>query len=448
MCDSNLYIWGFIGIGMEMKGVLVLVLVLFGMIIFGVYGVFGIGITTASVSDTTETATVSSASNLYSYEVNYSIDSGSVSGTDFTNFLTSDGALQSTGHNIKNGYVYVYATRLDADQDGITGGGELFTVTHSGGLTLRGLLAIDKDGSIETVSYNVPSTDSTTGGGGTSVAGTAETPTPTLSAGELARIDISTDRDEGINTNVFVGKEKSEEVTVRNDGPDAIALTFEVEGLRSAGGVLLSPSDGDSVVSFEMQSVVLQPGEEKTVILDIDNILEPGLLTGNVLIKSSGTVLNKIPVLINPRSENFLFDTSLVISDQSRKIASGGTVQAQFDLFQVAEAGIVDVVATYVIKDFKGNTYFESSETFAVLDEKSLIKEFDTTGLPGGEYVLAVEVVYPGAFATSSYQFEVESGAFGVSTGLLIVLGIAILVVLIVIVWAVRGRRKVGKKKK
>ena len=42
-----------------------------------------------------------------------------------------------------------------------------------------------------------------------------------------------------------------------------------------------------------------------------------------------------------------------------------------------------------------------------MLNNKDYVKEFHTTNLPVGKYFVGVEIVYPGAFATSSAQFEV-----------------------------------------
>ena len=49
----------------------------------------------------------------------------------------------------------------------------------------------------------------------------------------------------------------------------------------------------------------------------------------------------------------------------------------------------------------------QESETFSVLGEKKYSKEFATQQLLPGKYVLSLEIVYPGAFAISSAQFQV-----------------------------------------
>jgi len=64
--------------------------------------------------------TISNASDLYGYEINFSIDSGSVGSVASSNFLgaTSEATYRS---NQKNDYLYVYGSRLDSAKAGKTG---------------------------------------------------------------------------------------------------------------------------------------------------------------------------------------------------------------------------------------------------------------------------------------------------------------------------------------
>jgi hypothetical protein len=107
-------------------------------------------------------------------------------------------------------------------------------------------------------------------------------------------------------------------------------------------------------------------------------------------------------------------------------------------LSQIGPQETVDVTAHYVIKDFLGNVYAEENETFSVVVTKEYLKEFDVRALATGDYVLGLELVYPGAFATSSTQFSVVPPAIeptmyivAVLAGLLLVSGIIVGYVLI-----------------
>jgi len=141
------------------------------------------------------------------------------------------------------------------------------------------------------------------------------------------------------------------------------------------------------------------------------------------------------------------------LSREYRTISAGENIPAQIDLQQVGPQEKVDVVANYIIKDFSGNNYLEDSETFYVLGDKSFTKDFYTANLPPGKYVLALEIVYPGAFATSSVQFEVlqkeepVSNFFDKNLVLIIALSAAIAFVLCAIVLVVRRSRRIKPKR-
>jgi len=153
-------------------------------------------------------------------------------------------------------------------------------------------------------------------------------------------------------------------------------------------------------------SFYLAPGEQKTIKLNIV-VGERGLIAGKIRFKSGADIVAESTTLVNIMSENFLFDSSISLAKKQRTILSGETLAAQIDIEQVGPQEKIDVVANYIIKDFAGNSYLEDSETFYVLGSKTFSKEFHTEALPPGKYVLGLEIVYPGAFATSSVQFEV-----------------------------------------
>jgi hypothetical protein len=79
-----------------------------------VASVSAIGVSQDDVSATLAQLSVSSASNLYGYEVNFSY-SGSVSDVTFSGFL---GGTTSSGYLTRRGYLYVYESKLDNTQTG------------------------------------------------------------------------------------------------------------------------------------------------------------------------------------------------------------------------------------------------------------------------------------------------------------------------------------------
>ena len=155
------------------------------------------------------------------------------------------------------------------------------------------------------------------------------------------------------------------------------------------------------------KSLSFEPGQQRLVVVELAP-LERGLLTGTIVFSYRDEAVLEVPVVLNVRSENFLFDTTLSLSDYDRQFSPGQQLFTQIDLKEVGQHDPIDVTATYYIKDYAGRIHLQESETFFVLNEKTYTKTFTTRGLPAGKYILGLELVYPGAFATSSVQFEVK----------------------------------------
>ncbi len=185
--------------------------------------------------------------------------------------------------------------------------------------------------------------------------------------------------------------------------------------------------------------ILLRGNEERVLTLDMGAI-NKGLLTGKLII-IAGSYRKEIPIVLNVKSENFLFDAGLSISDKQRIITAGEKLLVQINLLQVGPKEKVDVTVNYAIKDFSGDVYLEDSETFSVLEEKDLIKSFPTNNLLPGEYIVGIEVIYPGAFANSSALFTVEEKKVAKSSRIVTFLIILAFVGFIVVIWALIKRR-------
>ncbi|MEK6854779.1 MAG: hypothetical protein AABX73_00995 [Nanoarchaeota archaeon] len=342
-----------------------------------------VSVDVSDYSSTLKIVDISSASNIYGYEVNFSIDSGSVSGITGGNFLgpTTEATY---GSSQRGGYLYVYGTRLDSAKTGVSGSGSLFNISYSGGLTLKGACLIDTSASSSCTSYNLPS--STT----TSTTSTTTSETPTGTSAETISI---TSTPEGFEFNVIIDKKETKEITIKNNGKQNVFLSLSTENL-------------EDIISFKQRAITIAAGQEQTIEFDV-LVNKNSLYVGKILIKSGNTLVGENPVIINVKSGNFLFDSKISLSREDRTISLGENINAQIDLQQVGAKEKVDVVATYIIKDFSGNTYLEESETFFVLEEKSYIKELFTEDIPIGKYIAGLEITYPGAFAISSVQFKI-----------------------------------------
>lgn len=188
---------------------------------------------------------VSSASGMYAYEVNFSLPSGTTASDAVTNrFL---GSSTSFGSSLRDDYFTVYESRLDSGQTGVTGDGDLFNFSYTGTApTLKGSVQVSTDGTTEIVTYNpdgsvasVTVVSTGKGGGVTSAA------TP-----EVARASISAIPEELI---VFVTKgiDKEEEIVLINEGDTRVTVQVEVKGISEF---------------VELPSLIdIEPGKSKTL---------------------------------------------------------------------------------------------------------------------------------------------------------------------------------------
>lgn len=396
----------------------------FSLFVFGVFSLLflpGAFAVDASLSDsgTFAETSVSSASSLYAYEINFDY-SGSYSSPSFAGFL---GSGTSTGSSARNGILSFYESKLDSTQAGVSGSGLLFNMTHSGDLELRYALFVYANGNEEYVYYNNSGSGSSGDSGTTSTGGGSSSSSDEVIAPntlDVEQISLTADTEE-LSINSIVGQENVRSFRVLFEGDEAITLEISTEGLDN---YITIPS----VMTF-------QPGQERLVAFEIAPVFN-GLLTGKIVFSYNGESVLEVPVVLNVRSENFLFDTSISLSDFDRRITAGQSLIAQVDLKEVSQGEKVDIIATYYVKDYSGNVYFEDSETFFVLGEKSYTKEIITDNLPPGKYIFGLEIVYPGAFATSSAYFEVkEPFSFSNNPTAIIVLivalgAIAVLVIL------------------
>ncbi|MEK6889039.1 MAG: Ig-like domain-containing protein, partial [Nanoarchaeota archaeon] len=315
------------------------------------------------------------------------------------------------------------------------------TFSSSGSARTWRVECMDKDkntnsSSNRTFTVTAPSSGSGSGSSGGSSGGSSAGSASSSSAGEGSGriIKLIEAIPEELSISTIMDVPTTRELVIRNNREEGYALSVSVEGI----GNILST---EKVLS-------LGPGESKAIELKVKPVRE-GLLTGKIVLKSS-TVKLEVPVVINVRSNDFLFDTAVKINNEERVIDVGENLKAQIDLKQVGPEEKVDVYLTYVIKDFAGNVHLEDSETFFVLGEKNFVKEFSTKGLEPGKYIIGIELSYPGAFATSSAQFEVGGeGLFGLPRYVQLIIVIATLAVASAgaIIWSSFRKRKIFGKR-
>ena len=100
------------------------------------------------------------------------------------------------------------------------------------------------------------------------------------------------------------------------------------------------------------------------------------------------------------------------------------------------------MVLEYVIKDFEDIVHFTESEEISIYREKKFDKSFDLTGLPEGEYVVSLEVIYQENVFTASSQFEIKSRTLSLLEILGAILMLSIIIASVVLLFIIRKRRR------
>src|SRR3989338_3219988 len=244
--------------------------------------------------------------------------------------------------------------------------------------------------------------------------------------------DISPD---SLSVSIVAGEQVVRVLNIRNNLEKQITLSSEISLLNS---VLSVP-----------KNIVLQGGESKNIEIKIGPA-EKGLLTGKIKF-IGGPYLQEIPVAIDVKSSNFLFDVSALISSAYKRVVSGTIIPVEINMQQSAAPAKIDVTVNYIVKDFSGVVYIDESETLSVEGSKSYVKKLDTAGLPVGKYIAGIIVQYPGAFATSSSQFEIiskeeaEASQKIVSKYLSIIALLLVALSIIIIIWIMLRQLRLEK---
>lgn len=202
-----------------------------------------------------------------------------------------------------------------------------------------------------------------------------------------------------------VGDKSVREFTIKNMGNKSTNIALRIEGQK------ITMTDGtvknfNKFATLSLNHTKLKPGEKTIVKLHIIAPDVLGVFSGKILL-TDGNTNKQIFIAINTQSKETIFDVSDTVINN--KIYNSEKVRTQIDLLPVGEKG-VDITLKYTIKDFNGKIYLEKSETFYVKGPMSFVREFPTKNLSPNNYLVTVQMIYLGGFASASSQFEVVGG--------------------------------------
>ena len=221
-----------------------------------------------------------------------------------------------------------------------------------------------------------------------------------------------------------------------------------IVGVTGFGKIYLSNTGGtdlnieielvnlDNIIEFEKTNLILKKDEENVLEFTILPQEKPGIYAGKIIFTTEDKKL-EVLFILNVRSEMSLFDISIELSDENELIKMGQKLVGNIILIQAGFQEKVDVLVSYVIKDFEGNTYIKTSETIMVFKQKSYEYEFSTQDLPPGDYLIGTEVIYSGGVSTASHQFKVLDSKIKMSYFAIVlelIIGFVIIIALIVLI--------------
>jgi len=377
-----------------------------------------------------DSVNVIDADDLYAYEITLGYD-GEIIDIEFSDFLSQDESDTISG-NLTGDDLFVYESRFDPERGGISGSGKLFDIIHSGSLELKSAFFVDNTGQEERKDYT---------GDGEGEEEPPEEPPLEEPPPELGNFDFSPNE---FIEDLGFGEQVTREISIYNFGDEDAVLKIGTVGLDSSVSIqseVFIPSGGNNAVPLTIKADRKKASAGKIFFLYL------------------GSQIKEIPIVINPTSDDKLFDVSISLTNLLSSVVRGGTLKAEININQLGSSDEKEVALYYTIKDFSGNDdYLEDNarETFTVHSSKSVVRSFDVSSLEEGSYVLSVDVVYEGGYKTASAIFDVEPAvSFGpILTSLTsrqlryvsLTFGvIAVLIVVLVISRFVRKRRMEGK---
>jgi hypothetical protein len=230
-----------------------------------------------------------------------------------------------------------------------------------------------------------------------------------------------------INLKMAINTNKKEIIKITNTGDSTKILSVHQSNL-------------DKMVILGNASITVAPGETKELEVIFVASDETGIFTGKIIIDGYD-----ILVTLNIKTVLLLFDSNIVVLNRDYKVSQGSELKTKVTLIPMGDKERLDVTLNYVIKNYAGKVYLTQSETVLVEDEMEFNRNFGTGMLPLGDYIIGLELVYPGGIAPSSAHFEVVQRSLEDVFGLilfLLVVGIVIIAILIILLLIKKRKKK------
>lgn len=214
------------------------------------------------------------------------------------------------------------------------------------------------------------------------------------SGGGAARAEVITPDQDIVEFQLYQGETTRQYLTLSFTGAGITQASIEAVGLSD-------------MLSLSQNTLAFVPEEEVIVelVVSASPDKEPGIYPGKVLVRTASSLVT-IPVLVEVRSRESLFDAKVTIPAAYKLVAAGKTLPFLVELVNVGLGDKpVDVEMVVLIRDFNNRVLSEAHETFAVTGEFS--KYFNIHLSPDmqlDKYFLEIRVTYPPNIVVRSYD--------------------------------------------
>ncbi len=224
-------------------------------------------------------------------------------------------------------------------------------------------------------------------------------------------------------------------MAINTNKPEIIRITNKG---TSIGKLFITQSNLNNLIILDQDSIEIAPGETKILNAIFVAPSNPGIYTGKILIGGESVL-----VTMNVKTELLLFDSNIVVLNKDYLVGKNEELKTKVTLIPLGDKERLDVFLNYTIRDYDGKVYITKSETVLVDRQIEFNKDFDIGLLPLGQYVIGLELIYPGGVAPSSAHFQVVEKTPGRFFGKLVfwLIIFIILVFIMIIILLIKRKR-------
>ena len=238
------------------------------------------------------------------------------------------------------------------------------------------------------------------------------------------------------------GKRAEREIKITNLVKRSFTIELSIEGI-------------DNIISLNKKHVYLSELDEYylSVNFNVPENLKPGIYSGKIIFSAENFKKEAI-IIIEVESKKIIFDVTVNIPNEYKKVPVGDEVNANIDTFNLEKVQNLDVLVVYQIIDPDGTIVVEKEEKIKIKDEHySLTKKIKLPeDIQTGKYIFSAIVKFVDSVGTSTDLFEViEKEKFAppkitLKTILIIVVTMIILCILGLIYHETKKFKKYAKK--